>query len=811
MKIKTALLITTTLFSVTTQPVLAQENQDEEVFGEIVVTAQRRAESINDVGMTIQAFGAEELSNQRINDVRDLTALVPSFTVSQNYQGVPNYTLRGIGFNTLNLSATSTVGTYVDEVAYAYPIMNTGPIMDIERAEVLKGPQGTLYGRNTTAGLVGFITKKPTDEFETGVSLDLGNYQTYNIGGYISGPLADSVQARLAFKSENSDKGWQRSNTRPSDRLGKVDRLGIRGSLAIQPTGITKIDISVNYWQNKSDTLAAQAIGFTPSTDPTGTNPISAFNAPGLQNYIATNIPTKATQADWVPFATRAADIGTGTGLKDPLRENGRFWGLKLRVDQEISDTATIVSLTSYNDYKRDSTLDYGGAPFEILALNVVGRIKSFAQDIHVEGENGPINWLVGGYYSKDKILDSNRTLLGENANVPFIRFFAQSLINTPFNSVGYTQLELSQAFRTFVDIGNITAKTWSVFGSADWRISNQLKLTLGARYTEDVQTYVGCSRDFNNNFAPTVNTVNRALFFQEFGVLPTPILPNQCNTFNPDTGDFELGSSKLDENNVSWRAALDWSPNDDVLVYGSISRGAKSGTTPINAASLSRQNSPVKQEQLTAYELGIKATIGGNIQTNASVFYYDYKDKQISTFFADPIYTALSRLDNIPKSQAYGIEADISWRPIPALTFAATGLWLHTEVQGYVGTNAAGQPEDFDGAQFNYSPKFQGSVSATFDQPLSNDMALRTIVNGRFQTKSNSIFEDIDAFKIRSYDVWNASIGIHQLDDKWSLSFWAKNLFDNYYWAGVSQNANTVVRFAGRPRTFGLSLSANF
>ena len=146
--------------AVLTSPAQAQQETDAGTarrmgaLEEVVVTAQRRAESINEVGMAITAIDASSLEALRVTSVRDLTNIVPSFTVSQSYQGVPTYTMRGIGFNTINLSATSTVGTYVDEVAYAYPIMNTGPIMDLERVEVLKGPQGTLYGRNTTAGLI---------------------------------------------------------------------------------------------------------------------------------------------------------------------------------------------------------------------------------------------------------------------------------------------------------------------------------------------------------------------------------------------------------------------------------------------------------------------------------------------------------------------------------------------------------------------------------------------------------------------------------------------------------------------------------
>src|SRR3990167_4796064 len=197
--------------------------------------------------------------------MRDLTTVAPSFTVSQSYQGVPTYTLRGIGFNTINMSATSTVGTYVDEVAYAYPMMNTGPIFDLERVEVLKGPQGTLYGRNTTAGLIDFVTNKPTDEFKAQITAEAGNYKTFNLDGYVNGPIAPNLAGRFAFRVENSGKGWQVSNTR-GERQGEVDRWGVRGSLVFTPSDRLSVDASVSYWKNQSDTVVAQGIGFTPAT-----------------------------------------------------------------------------------------------------------------------------------------------------------------------------------------------------------------------------------------------------------------------------------------------------------------------------------------------------------------------------------------------------------------------------------------------------------------------------------------------------------------------------------------------------------------
>ena len=813
MKLKAILFASTAAALGLIQPAFAAEAAEDTTAnsGEIIVTAQRRAESLNDVGMAIQAVNAETLDNLRVTDVRDLTMVAPSFTVSQSYQGVPTYPLRGIGFNTINLSATSTVGTYVDEVAYAYPIMNTGPVFDLERVEVLKGPQGTLYGRNTTAGLVNFITGRPTDTFEGSVKAEFGNYDTYNFAGHVSGPLGEGVSARLAFRSENSDKGWQISNSR-GERLGQVDKLALRGSLKFEPSASTEINLSATWWKNKPDTVAAQGIGFTPATDPvTGSSLSRLFNAPGLANYLSANVPTRASQADWAPEAARGADIGTGLGLKGPLRENNDFVGLKLRIDQDLTDQIKLVSLTSYNHFKRNALSDWSGAPFEVLIQNTVGDIKSFAEDLHLEGTTGPVTWLVGGYYANDKILDSNRTMLGQNANVGLIRYVGSTLLPMPFNSAGYTATQMAQSFRTYEDYGRIKTETWSLFGSADIAFSQKLKATLGVRYTEDKQRYNGCSRDFNGNMLPNVNVVNRALYLQSYGVLAAPITQGQCNTFDPATGKFGEVQSVLDEDNVAWRAALNWSPNDDTLLYASVSRGYKAGTTPINAANLARQNAPVKQEKLTAYEVGVKATLADRaIQANVSAFYYDYRDKQISTYFADPIYTALSRLDNVPDSEAYGIEGEFVLRPTDGLTLSANALWLKTRINGYLGTNAAGQPQQFNGAKFIYSPEFQGSIGVQYEAPVSDTLTANTALSVRYQSDSYSIFATLQLYTVKEYAVVNGSLGLRS-ESGWSVAIWAKNLFNNYYWSAVTSNANVVVRFPNMPRTFGATLGFDF
>ena len=628
----------------------------------IQVTAQRREESINDVGMSIQAFDEESLDDLRVNSVDDLQSVVPSFTVSQSYQGVPTYTLRGIGFNTINLSATSTVGTYVDEVAYPYPIMNSGPVFDVERVEVLKGPQGTLFGRNTTAGLLNVVTNKPSDEFEGFAAIDVGNYETIKYEGMLNVPVSDTLQARVAARYETSDKGWQESISRGEDR-GKIDKLGYRGALAFQPTSNLNIDFSINGWINKSDTIGGQGFAFTPATDPANGN---TFNEPGLADFLANNQPQDAKDADWAPRSAREQDIGVGQGVDGPLEEDTSFVGYKLAVDYQFNDDMRIVSLTGYNDLDREANLDWSGVPYQILIQDIDGEISSFSQEIRLEGSTDKIDWLVGGYYGKDEITDSNRTLLRDNSNSNQVSTVAAGLAAAPVPTVAailgvdpsmlppaqvaqiqalvagvnvdpetgqpYSIPEILNSFQTYQDIGEFETTTASIFANANWQLTDEFELITGIRYTEDSQDYVGCSRDVNGSMQPNVNIFNRVFYSLTYGVAPPAALEeNACNTYNETENAFGNVTSDLTEDNISWRVVGNYTPTDDLLLFASVSRGFKSASTPVNAASKAEQNAPATQEKLTAYELGVKAgLLDQTLQTNASLFYYDYTDKQV-------------------------------------------------------------------------------------------------------------------------------------------------------------------------------------
>ena len=808
--------------------------------GSITVTAQRREESVNDVAMDIQAYSGEQLDTLGVNNVEDLQSIIPSFNVSQSYQGVPTYTLRGIGFNTINLSATSTVGTYVDEVAYPFPFMNSGPVFDIQRVEVLKGPQGTLFGRNTTAGLINIVTNKPSDEYEAKLGMEIGNYDTLNLEGMVNLPISDTVQARFAFRKEDSGEGWQVSNSTGETR-GKVDKFGFRAGLAWQVSPNTDIDLSYNGWINKSDTIGGQGIGLTPNTDPNfivpGTNgpsTASGFLEPGLQDYLANNFPTSAEQADWAPRADRSQTIGAGLGISGPHQEDSKFDAFRLGITHDFDNGIRLVSLTGYNKLEREAVLDWSGVPYQILVQDIEGEIKSFSQEIRLEGENGNARWTAGAYYGKDEISDANQTLLRDNANSNFVStasylltvdptllgFPAQTsalvgLVNIdPETGQPYSAADLLNSFQTYYDIGEFESKTWSVFASVDWELTPEFTLTTAARYTDDSQDYIGCSGDIGGSMQPNVNVFNRVFFTGLYGlaVPPAALTEGGCNTYSLTNNEFGAVESNVEEDNISWRVVGNWTPNDDVLLFASVAKGYKSAATPVNAASKAEQNFPATQESLVAYEVGAKASLmDGAMQANGTLFFYDYKDKQVSSFFPDPIYRALSQLQNAPSGEAYGLDTEITWLMTPELTAIGSATFLHTEYGSFPTADSFGNPTNLEGDPFLYSPETSLSLTFIYDDQITPDLGLRGSLNARWQSESTAGNPDDPLYDIDSYGLLNGTIGIYSLDNNWEISLWGRNLTDEYYWHQVASNANVVLRFAGKPRTYGVSLNYTF
>lgn len=258
---KTSIAIVVTLLS---GIVIPTDSLQAQALEEVVVTAQKREESIRDVPIAMQAFTAETLKQLGIVDTRDLANLIPGFSFANTGQDNPIYTLRGIGFNDTSRTANSSVGVYFDEVPIAYPYMTQGANVDLERIEVLKGPQGTLYGRNTTGGAINYIAQKPTRSLEFGLEAEYGRFETRSIEGYLSGPITEHLSGRIALRDIQADEGWQVSLTRPDDRLGKKDKQSGRATLEWLPIEPLRLNFTVDWWRDRSEPQAPQPIAIDP-------------------------------------------------------------------------------------------------------------------------------------------------------------------------------------------------------------------------------------------------------------------------------------------------------------------------------------------------------------------------------------------------------------------------------------------------------------------------------------------------------------------------------------------------------------------
>lgn len=790
---------------------------------EITVTAQKREQSANEVGMAISAFAGGDLETLGLTDTRDLAALVPGLTMARSSSNTPIYTLRGIGFNTPNLSSTSPVGVYMDEVSFPYPYMSQGLTFDIERVEVLKGPQGTLYGRNTTGGLVNYIVKRPTQEFEGYARVEAGSYQQLGIEGVLSGGLSDTVSARLSVGTRQSGDGWQESVSR-SDKLGEIDRSAVRLLVDWAPSDAFGAEFAFSYWTDQSDSQAGQAINFNPEALTPGniqqlvdlgfapdfaTATIVAealYVQPGLRDAILTN--PRSEDADWAAANQPASWLGsTYTPRPDLFEIDAEMTSLSARFDWTLDNGATITSLTGYADLERDDFIDRDGTQFELVVFNDIGTVKSFSQELRIAGSGDRHEYVAGVFYSSDELSDRAEPWAGQTSILNRLRVLVPAgaqAAGAPPEVVA----EIAGGFRDWQNFSDIDTDSIAVFGQFEYAISDALNLTIGARYTDDSADFAGCSRDRGDG-----NIL--ALWNPAFGLT---IPPGNCvtNQFAAGEGPFpdpvDVVTGSLDEDNVSGRLGLDWAVSDDTLWFASISRGFKSGAFPQLSGNVAAQYEPARQEKVLAYEVGVKSLLAdSSLQLNATAYFYDYENKQVFGEVLDPVFNTLTRLVNVPKSEVSGAELDITWFATDRLVTRLSASWMDTEITEFVGFDKFANPVDFAGSEFEYSPELQINALASYDFGLSQSLSGRLTVDYSHTSDQQGDFLADPVFDVDSYSLLGLHFVVQPDSDRWEFAVFGRNLTDEYYWTSVQTQTDTTFRYAGLPRTWGASLKVNF
>lgn len=755
-----AILCTTSVLAQSEPPGAASRGSLEEV----VVTAQKREQSVNDIGMSVAALTASQLESRNIDGAADLARIVPGFSFADTGVNAPVYSLRGVGYFDYSLAASPAVSVYVDEVPLAYPTMTLGAAFDLQRVEVLKGPQGTLFGQNSTGGLVNYIAQRPTHDFDAGVTLGYGRFNRTELEGHISGPLTDTLRARVAVQNVQSD-AWQKSLTR-DDENGETDRTSARVLLDWDASENLVLKFNINGYVDQGQTQATQAIAITPLT-PAGLRP-EVRDAPMA--------PADARAADW--SATR------------DLARDDEFYQASLRAEWRIADTVELTSISAYSDLKTRTYIDRDGMVNDNSQYDLMGSIRGFTQELRVAGEAGRLKWLIGGTYSADETRENQSVSIESASNVQ--------------NTFGVKFSDASNRIRNDIE-------THALFVNGDWMLTDSLSLTTGARYTETSLDFRGCTA--LTEPAAIQAFTNISVFFRDLlGLPPAQFIPaNGCVTLGSDFLPVEP-HKKLTEDNVSWRTALNWRVTDDVLAYVSASRGYKAGNSITVAGSGDAQYDPVTQERLTAYETGLKATLlERSMQLNAAAFYYDYRDKQARSKIVDPVFGPLQALVNIPRSHAYGAELELQWAPITGLTINLGSAYLNTQIDEFTGFAAIGNARDFSGQPFSFAPKWQHNLDVDYQWPLGD--SLKAFVGGGLTHRSDSTsdFGSDPLFDIDAYTLVDVRAGVASADEKWRVWAWSQNLTDEYYWHSVIRVQDSIVRIAAIPRTYGVTLSYRF
>lgn len=761
-------------------PVSAQtegaEQPDSPGIGDIIVTAQKRSESINNVGMAIAALSGDMLTNKGVTDVKDLARVVPGFVFTQSQKGAPVYSLRGVGFYEESLGASPAVSIYVDEVGYAFPIMAKAAALDLERVEVLKGPQGTLFGQNSTGGAVNYIAAKPSYEFSAGMRASLDRFGRLELGGHVGGGLTSNLAIRIAAEATEGG-AWQKSATR-GEKNGDADMLKGRVLLAWEPSDTLRVNLNINGFRDRSDSLAASLIAVTPQT-PSRQTPALLGQQP-------------------VPENNRLADWGTGYDLS--VKED--FWQSSLRIEADVSDAITLTSITAYSDFKQDDFRDTDGSPLNVFAVAQDGSIKSLAQELRASGTvlDGALNYVVGGFYAKDKTAETNRSILPVSTSA------------SPF--VGIT----GSVFEGVDAVTRQTTETKAIFGNVDFDATDWLSFHAGARHSWTDISFAGCMEDYDGLFAPGINFV-----LGRINPGAAPAQKGGCVTVLANRTVGEPYRDNLNEQNTSWRIGVDLKPIKGTLLYATVSRGYKSGSFPNINATTFASFQPVTQESVTAYELGVKTDLGSRIaHLDASLFYYDYRDKQFRGRIVDPlgVFGAVEALVNVPKSRVKGAEVSLRVEPLTGLSLNGGVTYLDTQVTSdFSNYNPFGSPANFKGEAFPFTPKwtiqggfdFEAPLTASINGFLGANASYRTSTVSAFGRNAPTSLYNYDLVRIASYVLVDAQAGIKDVDGKWQAALWVRNLGNRYYWTDAFRQIDNVSRHVGEPRTWGLRFSYDF
>ncbi|GAB3103672.1 TonB-dependent receptor [Aestuariicella hydrocarbonica] len=755
---------------------------------EIVVTAQKRSENLQSTAMSVDAFSGSILSASGVSNTSQLAEMTPNVTIMSERPAQAEPYIRGVGSPLDGPGIDQGVAIYLDGVQLDSPATNLFSVLDVAQVEVLKGPQGTLYGRNALGGVISITTKTPSEEFGGSISAGVGNFGGHEVSASLEGGLTENLKGRISGYYQSRD-GYI-DNTAPGfDDLGQHEQSTFRGKLVYTPTDKLEITLAADFSESESSGPAYQ--------------PTSVVTARAQAAALGGLVVPTYTESD--------GDIYQLQHNLDGSSDNGSNGG-SVTVNYTINDTWELISITGYREAEFTGMEDLDASALDYLHVATDNQADSLSQEVRLHLSTNKLTGVIGGFYN-DSQVDNLFSVM------PFYEFAAPLALAGNPNAGAAPTITLR---------GNET-ESWAMFTQWDWDLTEALTLTLGARYGASKKTsYRTENRYFDSYYA--AQAAGR----------------DQCFNLGPGVGTDDQPDCLIQTGQDSLQASDSWSKftpkvglrytvDDDLMFYASFSQGYRdggfSGTDP--------NLSPFDEETLNAYEVGMKSEwLDNRLRINGAVFYYDYEDLQMEISEISQSGQLLTKVFNAGSAEMQGAELETVWILNETFSLTANIGWLNTEIVELKDPDQRDYGFVREGNEFNHAPHLTASLIPTFKFDFdAGSLTWRTEINYKDEYYNDfenggmagddaptwtavnilngvnpadavvSPDEELNDELTDARTVVNSSLQFMNAAGNFELTLWARNLLDekyetkNRYMSGIAMSE----RMYGEPRTFGV------
>ncbi len=773
-------IICAALMAGTSSLAYAEEAEEAEMISaleEIIVTARKRSENIQETPIAITAFSTTQLEQRSLTNLMEIGAYIPNVVMnsSPSSSGGGNNSqiyIRGIGQSDFLFTTDPGVGIYVDGVYHPRTLGGVMDLLDLERVEVLRGPQGTLFGKNTIGGAISMTSQKPMGDGTGYLEVTTGRFDRLDIRGSFDVALSDSLAAKVSMSSKNRDgigKRLEFGTDKVLDTSGDENATSARIALRWEASEDVTIDFTADYTRERNKGVPV-ILSFVDD------NGAEFGGLGGLWNALVGG-------PAGLPF-TSAFVIGDGNRY-DSYATGGNentldAYGFSMDIDWTVNENLSFRSITAYRAMEAFFNSDTDGSPLSFVATDQVQDQNQISQEFQLTGTamGDRLNWMMGVFYFDEFGRDDNVVRLASGL------YDALEALPGPLNgsplgaptAPGGPGNPINVVLDLDLDIFNeIDIKSYAAFSQATYEISDKISLTAGVRYSYEKKDYYLNHFRFNSGVPTVADTT----------------VSDSWSSFTP-------------------MASLDYRVSDDALVYASITQGFKSGGfngRPITDG----QVSSFDPETVLSYEIGFKTDWYDNrLRLNGAVFYADYTDMQLGSISADENGVLALRIQNAGKATIKGFELELQARPVANFDIIGSLGYVDFEI-----TELDAGVQDFNlNTQAMKTPEWNFSLGAQYTVEINSSSEISLRGDWTYQSETEQNVQNTDLIRAPGYGLVNTRLTYSNLDNDWEIALFVTNLTDKAY---ITSGYQTLTSFGtanliyGRPREWGLTVKKRF